>query len=126
MGCSRELLWYDSADTSFETLICNCHQESGSALPIHDITFQANQDNYDFLVEQANCTSASDTLNCLRQAPYQTILDAVLQTTPLLSYQALNISWQPQVDGVFLKQSVRQSLSQGKYARVRLVRLNHV
>lgn len=59
---------------------------------MHDITFQHAQDNYDFLVEQANCTSASDTLDCLRQAPYQTIIDAVLQTVPLLSYQALNTS----------------------------------
>ncbi|KAN0094638.1 Alpha/Beta hydrolase fold [Tylopilus felleus] len=92
--------------------------ESGAAIPVHDITFQQDQDNYDFLVQQANCTSANDTLNCLRQAPYETIVNAVLQTTPLLSYQALNIAWRPQVDGVFLKQSIRQSLSQGKYARV--------
>ncbi|KAF8452562.1 Alpha/Beta hydrolase protein [Boletus edulis BED1] len=92
--------------------------ESGSASPMHDITIQQAQDDYDFLVEQANCTAANDTLNCLRQAPYQTIINAVLQTTPLLSYQALNISWRPLVDGVFLKQSTRQSLSEGKYARV--------
>ncbi|KAF8128655.1 Alpha/Beta hydrolase protein [Boletus edulis] len=92
--------------------------ESGSASPMHDITIQQAQDDYDFLVEQANCTAANDTLNCLRQAPYQTIINAVLQTTPLLSYQALNTSWRPLVDGVFLKQSTRQSLSEGKYARV--------
>ncbi|KAF8558698.1 alpha/beta-hydrolase [Imleria badia] len=105
-------------DGQLDGLFQGAVMESGSASPIHGITFQAAQDNYDFLVEQVDCTSASDTLSCLRQAPYQTIINAVLQTTPLLSYQALNTSWRPLVDGVFLKQSIRQSLSEGKYARV--------
>ncbi|KAH0831215.1 Alpha/Beta hydrolase protein [Lanmaoa asiatica] len=85
---------------------------SGSAAPMHDITAQLAQDNYDFLVEQTGCTTSNDTLDCLRQAPYQSILDAVLQTTPLLSYQAINTTWGPLVDGVFLKQSIRHTNDQ--------------
>ncbi|KAN0094321.1 Alpha/Beta hydrolase fold [Tylopilus felleus] len=92
--------------------------ESGAASPIHDIAFPPAQEKYNFLLERTNCTSASDTLDCLRQAPYESIRDAVLQTPPLLSYQALNTSWQPMIDGVFLKQSIRQSLRQGSYPRV--------
>ena len=64
---------------------------------------QEAQDNYDYLVKQANCTSARNTLDCLRQAPYKTIVDAVLRTPSLLSYHALNISWYPLVDGVFFE-----------------------
>ncbi|KAF8550231.1 alpha/beta-hydrolase [Imleria badia] len=91
---------------------------SGSASPIYDITLQQAQRNYDLLLEQTNCTATNDTLDCLRQAPYDSIQNAVLQTPSIFSYQATNLSWGPLIDGVFLKQSIRQSLSQGKYAQV--------
>ncbi|KAI6026036.1 Alpha/Beta hydrolase protein [Pisolithus marmoratus] len=92
--------------------------ESGSATPIREITSEQQQENYDFLVAQTNCNAASDTLSCLQKAPYDAIVNATAQMTALLSYQSLNSTWGPLVDGVFLKQTVRQSLRSGKYARI--------
>ncbi|KAF9224875.1 alpha/beta-hydrolase [Gyrodon lividus] len=118
-GSISTMLQMVAYDGQLDGLFHGAVMESGSATPMHDIgTFQEAQKNYDFIVDQTNCTSATDTLNCLRQAPYESIVNAVLETIPLLSYQALNTSWQPLVDGVFLKQSARQALKQGKYARV--------
>ncbi|KIK97314.1 hypothetical protein PAXRUDRAFT_766008 [Paxillus rubicundulus Ve08.2h10] len=117
-GSISTMLQMVAYDGQLNGLFHGAVMESGSASPMRDIAFQEAQDNYDFIVAQTDCTSATDTLDCLRQAPYQSILDAVLQTTPLLSYQALNTSWEPLVDGVFFKQSARQSLKQGKYARI--------
>ncbi|KAF8836991.1 alpha/beta-hydrolase [Paxillus ammoniavirescens] len=118
-GSISTMLQMVAYDGQLDGLFHGAVMESGSASPMHDITsFQQAQDNYDFIVGQTNCTSATDTLDCLRQAPYQSIINAVLQATPLLSYQALNTSWGPLVDGVFFKQSARQSLKQGKYARI--------
>ncbi|KAH7883016.1 Alpha/Beta hydrolase protein [Phlebopus sp. FC_14] len=115
-GAVSTMLQMVAYDGELNGLFQGAVMESGSASPMHDIS--SGQANYDFLVSQTNCTGANDTLSCLRVAPYQSIVNAVLQTTPLLSYQALNTSWKPLVDGVFLKQITRQALNAGKYAKI--------
>ncbi|EIW78572.1 sterol esterase [Coniophora puteana RWD-64-598 SS2] len=90
--------------------------ESGTASALKDIS--TGQDNFDFIVAQTNCTSAADKLDCLRDAPYDAILNAVLATPALLDYRALNTSWHAFVDGTFLTQSAQQALASGAYARV--------
>jgi len=117
-GSISTMLQMVAYDGELDGLFRGAVMESGSAFPLHDITFPQPQDNYDFLLEKTNCSTVDNTLDCLRRAPYKSIHDAVLQTPPVFSYQALNLSWVPLVDGVFLKQSIRQSLSQGLYARV--------
>lgn len=126
----RVILWGQSAgsisvmlhmvayDGNLNGLFQGAVMESGSAALLQDITSTKQQENYDFLVAQTNCNTASDTLSCLRQAPYQAILNTTLETNALLSYESLNITWGPVVDGVILKQTVRESLRAGKYARV--------
>ncbi|CCL99218.1 uncharacterized protein FIBRA_01233 [Fibroporia radiculosa] len=49
--------------------------ESGSAYALRNVS--AAQQYYDFLVEYTDCTEQADTLNCLRQAPYEQIVAAV-------------------------------------------------
>ena len=110
------LLWCVST-TGFLSL-SKLVQQSGSAFPLHDIASAPQQENYDFIVAQTNCSAANDTLNCLRQAPYEAIMNAMLHTIYLNSYQSLNVTWSPLVDGVILKHTLRESLSMGKYARV--------
>lgn len=117
-GSISALLQMVAYDGDLNGLFQGAIMGSGSAAPIRDITSEQQQENYDFLVAQTNCSAASDTLNCLRQAPYDAIVNATAQMTALLSYQALNSTWGPLVDGVFLKQTIRQSLRAGKYARV--------
>ncbi|KIM54024.1 hypothetical protein SCLCIDRAFT_1222315 [Scleroderma citrinum Foug A] len=87
--------------------------QSGSAFPL-----APQQENYDFIVAQTNCSATNDTLSCLRQAPYEAIMNAMEHTTYLNSYQSLNMTWAPLVDGVILKHTLRESLSMDKYARV--------
>jgi len=59
--------------------------QSGAPLPIGDIA--NGQDSYDKLVQDAGCASASDTLECLRQLPYEQLKGAMDQSSPLFSYQ---------------------------------------
>jgi len=116
MDCFEVLLWcvLTAGFLSLSKLV----QQSGSASPLHDIASAPQQENYDFIVAQTNCSAANDTLSCLRQAPYEAIMNAMLHTTYVNSYQSLNITWAPLVDGVILKHTLRESLSMGKYARV--------
>jgi hypothetical protein len=60
--------------------------QSGSPIPIGDITH--GQGYYDFLVAQTGCTGSSDTLQCLQGVPYATLMDAINQTSNIMSYQA--------------------------------------
>lgn len=120
-GSISAMLQMVAYDGDLNGLFQGAIMESGSAAPIHEITSEQQQENYDFLVAQTNCGGASDTLGCLREAPYEAIANATAQMTALLSYQSLNSTWGPLVDGVFLKQTVRQSLRAGKYARVPVI-----
>ena len=114
--CFEVLLWCVSTVGFLSP--SNAVQQSGSAFPLHDIASAPQQENYDFIVAQTNCSATNDTLSCLRQAPYEAIMNAMEHTTYLNSYQSLNMTWAPLVDGVILKHTLRESLSMDKYARV--------
>ena len=58
--------------------------QSGSPIPVGDITH--GQASYDALVAQTGCSGANDTLQCLREVDYDTLmglpyLDAVVRET---------------------------------------------
>ena len=59
--------------------------ESGSPIPVGDITH--GQPYYDALVAETGCSGASDTLQCLREVPYETLLTAVNQLSGIFAYQ---------------------------------------
>jgi len=73
------------------------------------------------LVEFTGCTSAPDTLECLRAAPYATLKDAVDATPVLNSPSGMDITWSISVDGDLVKKSLRQYVREGCYARVPIV-----
>ena len=116
MDCFEVLLWYVPAVGLSSP--SKAIQQSGSAYPLHDIASASSQENYDFIVAQTNCSTANDTLTCLRQAPYEALVNAMSHTPYLASYQSLNITWSPLVDGVILKHTLQESLRIGKYASV--------
>ena len=64
------------------------------------------------------CTSATDTLECLRAAPYATLVGAVDTTPAITSPNGLDISWSISIDGDLMKKSLRQYVREGCYARV--------
>ncbi|TFY80547.1 hypothetical protein EWM64_g3464 [Hericium alpestre] len=93
--------------------------EDGTLLPVGDISH--GQKYYDTLVQQTGCSNASDTLECLRQAPYDLLKAAVGQTPAVTSYQAVNLAWMPRVDGAFLKDSPLQLVKQGSVAKLPMI-----
>ncbi len=59
--------------------------ESGSPIPVGDISH--GQQYYDALVSQTQCSGASDTLECLRQVPFNTLMAAIDASPGLFSFQ---------------------------------------
>ncbi|KAH9947437.1 Alpha/Beta hydrolase protein [Amylocystis lapponica] len=95
--------------------------QSSSIPPIAPTASPKNQYYYDFIVNATNCTTASDTLDCLRQAPYDVFHDAVNQTPPMFSISGLNLTWGLSVDGVYLKKTLKQSTLDGELPTIPLI-----
>ena len=69
-------------------------------------------------MESTECTSAPDTLECLRAAPYATLKDAIDRTPGVISSNGLDFTWSISVDGDLIKKPLRQYIREGHYARV--------
>ncbi|RPD58752.1 carotenoid ester lipase precursor [Lentinus tigrinus ALCF2SS1-6] len=74
---------------------------SGSAVHTGSITEPDVQSTYDFIVEQAGCANATDTLACLRTVPVDNLLAAANNSIPS-SFKGLAIPYFPHADGIFL------------------------
>jgi len=61
---------------------------------------------------------SSDTLACLREAPYDKLKAAMNNTPSVFSYQSVALAWLPRVDGVFLVNDPQKLVQQGKVARI--------
>ncbi|KAI0322091.1 carotenoid ester lipase precursor [Amylostereum chailletii] len=90
--------------------------QSGSPPPVGDITH--GQKYYDAIVSETGCSGSSDTLQCLREVPYDTLKNAADNSPSLFSYQSLNLAWLPRVDGVFVTAPPQELVSQGKVANI--------
>ncbi|KIM54010.1 hypothetical protein SCLCIDRAFT_137679 [Scleroderma citrinum Foug A] len=117
-GAISVMLHIVAYDGNVNGLFRGAVMQSGSAYPLQEIASAPQQENYDFIVAQTNCSTANDTLSCLRQAPYEAVMNAMEHTDYFNSYKSLNMTWSPLVDGVILEHTLRESLSMGKYARV--------
>ncbi|KAF8272605.1 carotenoid ester lipase precursor [Lactarius quietus] len=116
MSVSLQMLAH-GGDT--EGLFCAAFMQSGSPIPVGDITL--GQPYYDILVERTNCAGSSDTLECLRATPYNQLKAAILSTPSLYSYRSLALAWTPRVDGIFLVDDPQKLVQQGKVACVPFV-----
>ncbi|KAF8630270.1 hypothetical protein AX17_005456 [Amanita inopinata Kibby_2008] len=92
------------------------YMESGSPIPVGPI--EDGQVYYDAIVSAVGCSSATDTLACLRTVPYSTLKSAIDSSPSLFSYQSLRAAYAPGVDGVFLTDNPQQLILQGKVANV--------
>jgi carboxylesterase type B len=111
--------------------------QSGFPTPIGSI--EQGQKYYDFVVQQVGCSTAADTLDCLRTAKYEALSAAFSATPNVFSFQvrAVELSWQstitdvhfkslaltfsPRVDGVFLTDNPQQLILRGKVADIQFV-----
>ncbi|KAJ7121112.1 Alpha/Beta hydrolase protein [Mycena epipterygia] len=89
---------------------------SGSPMP--SPTVADGQPIYDELVEANNCTQASDTLECLRNVPFDDFLATVNKTPDYLSYRSLALVWRPRVDGDIVLRNLIDSVVQGEFAKI--------
>ena len=60
--------------------------QSGAPIPVGDI--ENGQQYYDFMVERTGCSTAADTLCCLRRVPYPTFKKAMDESPNFFAYQA--------------------------------------
>ncbi|KAI9457440.1 carotenoid ester lipase precursor [Lactarius psammicola] len=102
-----------------EGLFHAAFMQSGSPLPVGDIT--NGQKYYDDLVKRTDCSGSSDTLACLRAAPYEKLKAAMDSSPSIFSYQSLALAWLPRADGVFLVDDPQKLIQQGKVARIPFV-----
>ena len=68
-----------------EGLFRGAFMQSGAVIPRGDIAL--GQQDYDDFVRAAGCTSAEDTLECLRQVPYPVLKAAVNKCPDSFSYR---------------------------------------
>lgn len=94
---------------------------SGSVVPADFVDSDKPQVVYDTVVENANCTGAADTLQCLREADYDTFLYAANSVPGILSYTSVALSYVPRPDGTVLTASPDVLVSSGKYAAVPMI-----
>ncbi|KAL6238341.1 hypothetical protein BDW75DRAFT_237440 [Aspergillus navahoensis] len=88
--------------------------ESGGSISASPGNTSAYQSQYDEIVSKAGCSSASATLQCLREVPFET-LNAIFNTTtgdPAYSF------W-PAVDGDFLREWGSVQLNKGEFPSLR-------
>ncbi|KIJ09789.1 hypothetical protein PAXINDRAFT_102177 [Paxillus involutus ATCC 200175] len=118
-GAMSAVLQMVTNDGNPDGLFRAAFMQSGTLFPVGDIL--QGQKYYDALVSETRCSSASDTLQCLREVPYETLLDAVNQSPSGFSYQSTVLAWQPRVDGIFLTDEPQKLVQQGSVADVPFV-----
>ncbi|KAJ6462794.1 carotenoid ester lipase precursor [Mycena vitilis] len=93
--------------------------QSGSPIPVGPI--ENGQKYYDQIVSQTGCSTASDTLECLRAVPFADLKAAQDATPFIFSYQSLVLTWLPRADGTFLTDNPQRLVQQGKVANIPFV-----
>jgi len=119
ISVADQMLLYDGDNTYkgkplFRAGIMN----SGSVIPAEPVDSAKGQIVYNTVVSKAGCSSASDTLACLRSKDYTTFLNAANSVPGLLSYSSVSLSYLPRPDGTALTASPDVLVASGKYAKV--------
>ncbi|KAI1811213.1 sterol esterase [Poronia punctata] len=94
---------------------------SGSVVPSDRVDCPRCQDVYDEVVRGSGCSSADDTLQCLREADYDTFLHAANSVPGILSYTSVALSYLPRPDGVVITDSPDRLVLSGQYAAVPMI-----
>ncbi|KAJ7617191.1 carotenoid ester lipase precursor [Roridomyces roridus] len=115
-GISTGLLTLENNRFQPNTLFRGAVMLSGSVLTTS--TVADGQPEYDFLVEKTNCGSARDTLECLRQVPYQQLMDVVDLTANVFSYSSLQTVWRARIDGEVVMRDPLVSIAEGRRHKI--------
>ncbi|KAF7592404.1 hypothetical protein BBP40_000322 [Aspergillus hancockii] len=114
-----QMMLYDGDHTyKDKPLFHGAIMNSGSAVPADPVDGAKGQAVYDSVVASAGCSSASNTLECLRTLPYTEYLNAANSVPGILSYHSVALSYLPRPDGKVLTDSPDVLGKAGKYASV--------
>jgi carboxylesterase type B len=96
---------------------------SGTAVPVQEVTHPKPQAIYDTAVKTAKCDRASDTLTCLRGLSYSNLLKALSSVPSLIGYTSVDLAYLPRPDpkNRFFSLSPEQSGLAGQFAKVPLI-----
>ncbi|EAW13601.1 putative extracellular lipase [Aspergillus clavatus NRRL 1] len=113
------MILYDGDHTyKGKPLFRGAMMNSGSAIPADPVDSVKGQQVYDAVVDHAGCSSAADTLECLRALDYTDFLNAANAVPGILSYRSVALSYLPRPDGKVLTDSPDKLGKAGKYAPV--------
>jgi len=122
MSVFDQMAMYDGDNTyNGKKLFRGAIMNSGSIAPSDPVDCPKGQVVYDTVVAKAGCSSAKDTLECLRGLPYAKFLEAANSVPAILSYNSVALSYLPRPDGKILTQSPDVLVKQGKYAAVPMI-----
>lgn len=114
-----QMALYDGNNTyKGKPLFRGAIMDSGSIVPADPVDCPKGQVVYDTVVQNAGCSGASDTLECLRSLDYTTFLNAANSVPSILSYNSVALSYLPRPDGTVLTDSPDRLVLAGKYAPV--------
>ena len=97
--------------------------DSGTATPALPVSNPKPQAIYNTVVRNAGCSTASDTLSCLRSKDYTTFLNAANSVPSILSYSSIDLSYLPRPDASsdFFSISPDKAGQSGHLARVPVI-----
>ncbi|KAL2797467.1 cholinesterase [Aspergillus keveii] len=120
-----QMILYDGDNTyKGKKLFRGAIMNSGGIVPADPVDSAKGQTVYDTVVSEAGCSSAPDTLECLRDLDYDTFLDAANSVPGVLSYHSVALSYLPRPDGTALTDSPDVLAKTGRYARVPFINGN--
>lgn len=90
--------------------------ESGGSIAAGPSNYTTYQSSYDEIVSQVDCTNTEDTLQCLREVPFER-LNSVLNGT--YGYSEYNFS--PVVDGDFVREWGSIQLDKHEFVKVPII-----
>jgi cholinesterase len=97
--------------------------ESGGPITPSLVNITQMQNSYDLLVAQTNCSQSPDSLQCMRELPFET-LNAVLNNTQNVAGSASTSSFQfssPVVDGDLIRDWGSVQLNRSQFVKVAIL-----
>jgi triacylglycerol lipase len=113
MSVGYHLTAHDGRD---DGLFRGAIMQSGGSISVSPANYTVFQGSYDDLVSKVQCSDAEDTLQCLREVPFET-LNAALNGTG----GSPNYRFAPTVDGDFIPNRGSVLLKEHKYVKVPII-----
>lgn len=117
-------LFGGDADYNGKPLFRGAIMNSGGVAPAEPVDSPKAQKIFDTVVQNAGCSSASNSLDCLRGLSYDKFLDAANSVPGILSYNSLALSYLPRPDGHVLPDSPDALIAAGRYHAVPMINGN--